>query len=194
VEYPFPLLISFYFKRFFQSLLHLKGEIPIKIRIIGACGTGKSYIARECSQRLGIPHYETDNFVWERGQEQRRFPIETRDRLLKEAACSEAWIIEGVHHKWGQESFEHADLIFIISPNKLVRDFRVFRRFIRTRLGLEHAHYKQSFKNLLVMTFVWNKGFDRDTMKEILELTKPYEAKRMIVKKNKEILAWIESM
>ncbi|WP_246072802.1 hypothetical protein [Paenibacillus dokdonensis] len=130
--------------------------------------------------------------MWERGQEQRRFPIETRDRLVKEAASTEAWIIEGVHHKWGKESFEHADLIFIISPNKLVRDFRVFRRFIRTRLGLEHANYKQSFKNLLVMTFVWNKGFDRDTMKEILELTKPYEAKRRIVKKNKEILEWIE--
>ncbi|MCJ8013255.1 hypothetical protein MUG84_16105 [Paenibacillus sp. KQZ6P-2] len=177
---------------FFETMLHRKGEIPIRIRIIGACGSGKSYIARECSRRLGIPHYETDNFVWERGLEQRKFPIETRDRLLREAVRTEAWIIEGVHHKWGKESFEHADVIFIISPNKFIRDFRILRRFVRARLGLERANYKQSFKNLLVMTFVWNKGFDQKNMNEILELTQPYEGRRIIVKSNKEILEYIQ--
>ncbi|MDR0269969.1 hypothetical protein [Paenibacillus sp.] len=89
---------------------------------------------------LEIPHYETDNFVWERGEEQRRFPIEIRDALLKQAVGSEAWVIEVVHHKWAQESFTEADYIFIICPNKFVRDFRILRRFFRTRLGLEHEH------------------------------------------------------
>lgn len=141
---------------------------------------------------LGIPHYETDNFVWERGELQRKFPPETRDRLLREAVQSEAWIIEGVHHKWGRESFEHADIIFIISPNRLVRDFRMFRRFVRTRLGMERANYKQSFKNLLIMTFEWNRGFDRVAMKEIAELTEPYKRKRIIVKSNQEIMQYIQ--
>jgi hypothetical protein len=42
---------------------------------------------------------------------------------------TESWIIEGVHHKWGQESFKKAELIFIIQPNKLLRDYRVIKRF-----------------------------------------------------------------
>ncbi|MWV44281.1 hypothetical protein GRF59_11615 [Paenibacillus sp. HJL G12] len=167
--------------------------MPIRIRIIGSCGSGKSFIARECSRMLGIPHYETDNFVWERGEVQRKFPPETRDRLLREAVQSEAWIIEGVHHKWGKESFEHADIIFIISPNRLVRDFRILRRFVRTRLGMERANYKQSIKNLFVMTFEWNRGFDRVAMKEITQLTEPYKRKRIIVKSNQEIIKYIRN-
>ncbi|WP_339322018.1 hypothetical protein [Paenibacillus sp. FSL W8-0194] len=165
----------------------------MKIRIIGSCGSGKSYIARECSRRLNIPHYETDNFVWERGEVQRRFPAETRDALLRLVACSEAWVIEGVHHKWGKESFEHADVIFIITPNRWVRDFRVIRRFLRTRLGLERANYKQSFKNLFEMAWVWNRKFDRVHMEEILEMTEPFKAKRMVVRSNKEILTYIQA-
>ncbi|GIO31661.1 MULTISPECIES: hypothetical protein [Paenibacillus] len=166
---------------------------PIKIRIIGSCGSGKSYIARECSRMFGIPHYETDNFVWERGEVQRRFPAETRDALLRKAVSGETWIIEGVHHKWGKESFEHADLIFIIMPNRWVRDFRIIRRFLRTRLGLERANYKQSFNNLIEMAFVWNRKFDEVNMKEIMEITEPYRAKRIVVRKNKEILKYIQA-
>lgn len=168
-------------------------EISIRIRIIGSCGSGKSYIARECSRMLGIPHYETDNFVWERGEVQRKFPPETRDRLLREAVGTESWIIEGVHHKWGQESFEHADVIFIISPNRLVRDARILRRFVRTRLGLEPANYKQSLGNLRMMLLEWNKGFDRVSMNEIMGLTQPYAFKRIIVKKNEEIVKYIQN-
>ncbi|QQZ64462.1 hypothetical protein JI735_14875 [Paenibacillus sonchi] len=33
----------------------------IRIRIIGGCGSGKSYTARELSKRYGIPYFETDN-------------------------------------------------------------------------------------------------------------------------------------
>lgn len=164
----------------------------MKIRIIGACGSGKSYIARECSRRLGIPHYETDNFVWERGEIQRKYPIETRDALLRQAVGSEAWIIEGVHHKWGQESFAEADYIFIICPNRLIRDFRILRRFFRTRLGLERANYKQSFRNLTEMAWVWNSGFDQVSIKEIMKLTEHYQNKRFIVRRNKDILKYIQ--
>lgn len=55
-----------------NSVLELKcsrswGGLNIRIRIIGVCGSGKSYIARELSIKYGLPCYETDNFVWERG-------------------------------------------------------------------------------------------------------------------------------
>ncbi|SDO79027.1 hypothetical protein SAMN04487897_12260 [Paenibacillus sp. yr247] len=47
-----------------------------------------------------------------------------------------------------------ADFIFIIKPNKLVRDFRVTWRFIKTRMGIEEWNYKQSLKNLYQMLFI----------------------------------------
>jgi adenylate kinase family enzyme len=172
-------------------MLH-KGAIHIKIRIIGACGSGKSYIAKELSKKYKIKCFETDNFVWDRTLENCKYPIEVRDKKLNEVVMTEAWIIEGVHYKWGIESFEQADLIFIIIPNKYVRNLRVIQRFIKTRLGFEQWNYKQSFKNLYEMLFIWNKGFDKENIKEILELTEGNSEKRIIVQDNKEIMGYVQ--
>jgi hypothetical protein len=77
------------------------------------------------SKKYEIKYYETDNFVWDRTLENSRYPVEVRDAKLNEIVTTEAWIIEGVHHKWGTESFKQADLMFLIKSNKYVRDFRI---------------------------------------------------------------------
>ncbi|AIQ72729.1 hypothetical protein NST28_05455 [Paenibacillus sp. FSL R10-2791] len=159
----------------------------MKIRIIGACGSGKSYIARELSRKYGVEYYETDNLVWDRSAENLRFSVEARDAQLEEILDKPSWILEGAHYKWGQESFKAADLIVILNPNKVIRDLRVFTRYIKTRLGLEQANYKQSFKNLYVMIFEWNRGYDQEAAHRIIELTDTLSDKRVIVKNNKEL-------
>ncbi|MFD0698017.1 hypothetical protein ACFQZT_28485 [Paenibacillus sp. GCM10027628] len=168
------------------------GVIDIKIRIIGACGSGKSYIARELSKKYGIHYYETDNLVWDRCAENRRNSIEVRDSRLNEILKQESWIIEGVHYKWGQDSINKADLIFLLTPNKYLRDFRVIRRFVRTRLGFESWNYKQTIRNLYTIIFNWNRGYDKNGIKDILELTDEYSEKRIIIKDNNEIFKHIE--
>lgn len=170
----------------------MKEENSIKIRIIGACGSGKSYIAKEISKRYGVNYYELDNLVWDRSEENLRFPIEIRDSNLMKIVNTEAWIIEGVHYKWGQESFKKADLIFIIQPNRFLRDYRVVKRFIKSRLGIEPWNYKQTLKNLYEMLFVWNKDFDKKNLKDIFEITEIYSEKRIAVKNNKEVLKYIQ--
>ncbi|WP_238652409.1 hypothetical protein [Paenibacillus piscarius] len=165
----------------------------IRIRIIGGCGSGKTYIAKLLAGTYGIPYYETDNFVWDRSGDNIRNTPETRDAQLARTVASESWIIEGVHHKWGMESFREADLIFLILPNAYIQDARVIRRFVRTRLGLEQGNYKQTFKGLRKMLFEWNRGFRKESIPEILELTEPYRAKRIIVRHNREILRHVTS-
>ncbi|MCR8656686.1 hypothetical protein [Paenibacillus endoradicis] len=164
----------------------------IKIRIIGACGSGKSFIAKVLSKKYGINYYELDNLVWDKSAVNVRYPIEIRDSKLCEIINKESWIVEGVHYKWGHDSFKNADLIFIIKPNKFIRDFRVIYRFIKTRLGIEQWNYKQSLKNLFQMLFIWNRGYDKEGIYTILELTSSFSYKRVIVKNNQEILKHIE--
>ncbi|WP_340021675.1 hypothetical protein MHI24_22090 [Paenibacillus sp. FSL K6-1096] len=105
--------------------------------------------------------------------------------------AKESWIIEGVHHKWGTESFREADLIVLIHPNAYIQDARVISRFVKTRLGLEQGNYKQTFKSLCTMLFEWNRGFRKESIPAILELTEPYRAKRIIVRHNREILGHV---
>lgn len=161
--------------------------LPIKIRIIGACGSGKSYIAKELSKKYGVDCYETDNLVWDRSAENLRYSVEARDAQLQEILNKTSWILEGAHYKWGYESFEKADLIVILSPNKVLRDCRVITRFMKTRMGWEQANYKQSFKNLLEMIRVWNRGYDKEGIHRILEMTEHLSHKRVIIKNNKEL-------
>lgn len=158
----------------------------MRIRIIGGCGSGKTYIAKLLSEKLGIPHYQTDNLVWDRTTNT-KFPEEVRDRMLQEIVDKDEWIIEGVHHRWGQSSFLEADYVFIIEPDRIIQNIRTVKRFIKTRLGLEQANYKQTFRDLMTMTFIWNRSFRRD-MKDILEITSQVQDNRHIVKNNMDIL------
>ncbi|WP_283249001.1 hypothetical protein [Paenibacillus antibioticophila] len=159
---------------------------------MGGCGSGKSYIAKELSKIYGIKYYELDNLVWDRSAENLRFPIEIRDSNLKKIVNTEEWIIEGVHYRWGQESFKKADLIFIIKPNRFLRDYRVIKRFIKSRLGIEPWNYKQTLKDLFQMLFIRNKDFDKKKLKDIFELTEIYAEKRFVVQNNKEVLKYVQ--
>ncbi|MDQ0196877.1 adenylate kinase family enzyme [Paenibacillus wynnii] len=160
--------------------------------MIGPCGSGKSFIAKELSKKYNIKGYELDNLVWDRSAENLRFPIEVREAKLDEILSMDSWIVEGAQYSWGTESFKKADIIFILKPNKLTRNYRVVRRFFRTRIGLEKWKYKQSFKNLYQMIFEWNRGYDQEGFSTILELTDEFADKRIIISNNKKIIVHIE--
>jgi adenylate kinase family enzyme len=163
----------------------------MKIRIIGPCGSGKSFISREIATLIGIKNYELDNFVWDRNEANKRYSEEIRDEKLSDIVNQESWIIEGVHYKWALDSFRQADYIFILSPPVIIRDYRVIKRFIRTRIGLEEWNYKQSFSNLIQM-FKWNRKFDLVHTKNIMNMTDQYAYKRYIVRSNKEIKNYLQ--
>lgn len=38
--------------------------MTMKIYIVGSVGSGKTTLARKVAAQLQIPHFETDNFVW----------------------------------------------------------------------------------------------------------------------------------
>ncbi|MFC5528724.1 hypothetical protein [Cohnella yongneupensis] len=146
-------------------------------------------MARALSKEFGIRHYETDNLVWDRTEDNLRYTTEQRDTMLAEIIGGDSWIIEGVHYKWGQDSFKEADVIYIFRPNRLLRELRVCARFVKTRLGIEKGNYKQSLRSLYTMIMDWNRGYDKQGMRDILALTEIYVDKRIIVRRNAHILA-----
>lgn len=162
----------------------------MNIRIIGPCGSGKSTAAKMISSRYGIPCYELDHMVWDRSTPvNRRYPKEIRDALLKAAMLQESWVIEGVECGWSADSFREADLIFILKPHVLVRDYRILRRFVRSRTGIEPWNYKQTLGNLWTMLVRWNHGYDWE---KLAGSTAACAGKCITVTSGKEILEHIE--
>lgn len=106
----------------------LKSIIPNKIHIIGSVGSGKTTLARALSYQLNIPYYELDNVVWRRTKngDIRNTPKE-RDEQLYNIVNSNAWIVEGAHHKWVSQSFQKADLIIFLDVSVVKRIVRIIK-------------------------------------------------------------------
>jgi len=158
-----------------------------RIHIIGSVGSGKTTLARRVSKELTIPYYELDNVVRERlPKGDRRRSEQERDTYLTEIIREESWIIEGVHHKWVDMSFQKADLIILLDTHYLVRIYRIFKRFILQKIGKEASHYKPSF-GLLYNMYKWNALFERKSRAEIINLLKQYENKCLIISTSDEL-------
>jgi adenylate kinase family enzyme len=65
-----------------------------KIIITGDAGRGKSTLAAKISEKLGIPHYSTDNFFYETKFTKIRYKKESID-LISKIYDQDKWIVEG---------------------------------------------------------------------------------------------------
>jgi adenylate kinase family enzyme len=163
-----------------------------KIHIIGSVGSGKTTLAKKLSYMLNIPYYEIDNIVWKRtpNGDIRNKP-EERDKILKEIITSDSWIVEGVHsEEWMMESFKHTDVILFLYPHNSIRIYRIIKRFIRQKIGIEESNYKPTLKIFFKM-FRWNNQFEERTP-SILKKLDIYNEKLTILKNNNEIALYKE--
>ncbi|WLR54199.1 AAA family ATPase [Mesobacillus subterraneus] len=160
---------------------------PIKIHIIGSVGSGKTTLSRSLSARFNLPHHELDNVVWQRTDtgDIRRSEKE-RDEYLKSIVKTDSWIIEGVHYEWVAESFEKADMIIFLDLSYRKRKYRIIKRFILQKLGVEKANYTPTLKIFRKM-FVWNRYFEEKSRQEIMNILRGHQDKLYIVKGSNEL-------
>jgi adenylate kinase family enzyme len=158
-----------------------------KIHIIGSVGSGKTTLGKQLSSKLNIPLYELDNVVWKRSKSgDVRRNDEERDLYLNSIIQSDAWIIEGVHHKWVTKSFQKSDLIIFLDTPYSKRKFRIILRFILQKLRIEKANYQPTFKIFKDM-FKWNAYFESKSKPEIFTILNDYKAKVIMVKDGNEV-------
>lgn len=159
----------------------------MKIYIIGSVGSGKTTLARKLASMLGLPHYETDNFVWSRSSDgDRRNSNEVRDVLFRDAIQQPGWIVEGVHLDWTEKGFLEAEYIIFLDIPVKTRSLRIIKRYFRQILGIEQSNYKPTF-TLFRRMFVWNQYFENEMRPKLLQRLLPYDDKLLIIKGNDEI-------
>lgn len=149
----------------------------MKIRIIGNSGSGKSYWAKRLSERYKISHYDLDDIVWnnrsnEYGVKNSR---EDRDKLLNTILERKDWIIEGVYYGWCQSTFEEADCILVLQVPRRVYCYRIIKRFLKRKLGLEEGK-KESLKSLKEL-LCWTKKWEEENWFEIKKLLEVQQEK-----------------
>ena len=149
----------------------------MKIHIIGGPGSGKSFLAEHLSQQYGIPHFDLDALQWNNESESygvKRDPQE-RDDLLNQLLEKEDWIIEGVYYAWCGRCFEEVDTIYLLNIPRYKYRYRIIRRFIRRKLGLENGK-KESLKSVSNL-LRWADKYQRVNLTEIRKILEKYQGK-----------------
>ena len=159
----------------------------MKIRIIGCSGSGKTYLAKRLSEKYNIPNFDLDDIQWDNSQNSYgvKMPIEKRNQMLNDILQQPDWIIDGVYYSWVQKSFEDADIIYVLDMPKRLYRFRIIKRFVKRKIGLEKGK-KETLKSVYNL-LKWTNTFQNTNMKEIIRILEPRKEKVVYIKKNEEI-------
>ncbi len=149
----------------------------MKIHIIGGPGSGKMFLAETLSERYGIPHFDLDELQWDNaanGYGTKRDPQE-RDALLHRILQRDDWIIEGVYYAWCGQCFADADQIYLLRVPRRRYRYRILRRFVRRKIGLEKGK-RETLKSVSSL-LKWADHFQENNLIEIRKILEQYPDK-----------------
>lgn len=164
-----------------------------KILIVGDAGRGKTALAQKISKKLGLPHYSTDDSLYEI-----KYTIfKDRQKGLNEMAeiyRSNKWVVEGTTRYLLNGGMDAADIIIHLKYKSIFSQiFNLLKRhFVRKDKSL--------WQSLLLMRHVIYKRFQtkksRQEMKQmtISEHILPHMHKSIVLTSFKEIDEFIDSI
>ena len=153
----------------------------MKIHIIGCSGCGKTYLAKQLSEKYNIPNFDLDDIFWDNAVGYSvKIPPEKRAELLENILKNDSWIIEGVYFSWCGRCFEDADKIYVLDMPKYLYKFRIIKRMVKRKLGLEKGK-KETLKSVYNL-LKWTDKFQKQNLPEIKKMLAEYDDKTVWVK------------
>ena len=164
----------------------------MKIFIIGCSGSGKTHFAKTLCKMYKIPHFDLDNIYWDNNSNCYgiKTPLKKREELLNDILKNNDWIIEGIYYSWTQNCFKEADKIFVLDIPKRVCIYRIIKRFIQRKLGLEKGKKETITSNCQLIK--WTNKYISENMPQIRKIVSQYQEKTTYIKKPLEIKHFID--
>jgi len=114
-----------------------------KIYILGASGSGKSFLGNKLSDKLKVPHYELDDLYFIRKYDKPR-SYESRAKKAKKLWAKNKWILDGGGGLWNRDAMKHAELVIWLQTPFRIRSWRLFKRYIHRK-----GKYGETLKDCL---------------------------------------------
>jgi adenylate kinase family enzyme len=158
-----------------------------KVHIIGAPGSGKTYTATKLQKLMDLKAYDLDKIFWDQNENTYvRSSEESRTEKLDHVLSKEHWIVEGVYYKWLANTFDDSDIIIILNPPVLIRQWRIFKRFFIRKFIM--GQFRKETLSSFIEMFWWNQKFDNDNMYRILNFTLEHKNKIVFCKNYDEVM------
>lgn len=154
-----------------------------KIGIIGCSGSGKTYLSKYLSNKYKVPYFDLDDIVWDNSEFYGvKRDKESRKLLLNNILENKSWIIEGIYYnKWVKQSFDDADIIYVLNIPAYICIYRVIKRFIKRKLHMEKGR-KESFQSLISL-ISWIYHYNNKEFPAVSLILEEYNSKVIYLNK-----------
>lgn len=161
----------------------------MKIYIIGASGSGKTYLAKKLASKYRVSVNSLDDLFWDNSGSHYNVKrnSEERNAMLEQILQSDDWIIEGVQYSWCDKCFENADIIYVLDMPRLLCRLRIIRRFMKRKLS-RNSRNNETLKSLVYL-LKWTKKFYKVNLIEIREKLAHYQSKVVFLSSKNDINA-----
>lgn len=163
-----------------------------RICLVGACGSGKTVLAREIARRSGLPLFHLDQIYWQSGW--KGLDMEEYARRHAELIAQERWILDGNFSSTYTPRFRKADeILFFDLPGRKgfwQAMWRTTRYWRRVRPDMPQGCPDRF--NLDFIRYSWN--FNEEIRPKILHAVEEAEATERMrrITSREEAAQWLE--
>ncbi len=164
-----------------------------RIVIFGGSGTGKSTLARNLGEKLGLPVYHLDKFYWKPGWQAVSRP--ELDAAIHETMAKDEWIMDGCYSRTLPERLERCDTVIYMDFNRFACIFGILQRYF-TNLGKVRPDMSEGCEERLnwdFMVYIWTYN-DQKRARNYEYLAQAGHAQVVILKNRRQVNKFLESI
>lgn len=137
----------------------------MKIYIIGSPASGKTTLSKKLSEKYHIKRYELDCIVYDDEHEHVKRTDEEINRLFNKILKEKSWIIEDVGRSKFEKGRVECDKIYYLKFSKQEIYKRIFKRWLKQKMGKEQYNYPPTLSQLLNMIKIANQYSKKEPSK-----------------------------
>ena len=137
----------------------------MKIYIIGSPASGKTTLSKKLSEKYNIKRYELDCIVYDDEHEHVKRTDEEINRLFNKILKEKSWIIEDVGRSKFEKGRVECDKIYYLKFSKQEIYKRIFKRWLKQKMGKEQYNYPPTLSQLLNMIKIANQYSKKEPSK-----------------------------
>lgn len=157
-----------------------------RILIIGCGGAGKSTLARQLGEKLGLPVVHLDKLFWKPGWVE--MPGDEFDELLRQEMAKEKWIMDGNFNRTLPERIKHCDTIIYLDFSRLACLMGVLKRIVTT-YGTVRPDMGEGCPERIDLEFLkWVWNYNQNKREKNYRLLNEAEGVQTIALKNRRMV------
>lgn len=150
-----------------------------KVAIIGSGGAGKSTFATQLGDKLDIPVYHLDKFLWRSNWTE--IPKYEQRQIQQQLILKDEWIIDGNYGSTMDVRLQAADTIIFLDIHRVICVYRAVKRMVRywnrTRPDMaDGCNERFDFKFL---KWIWN--YPTTKRPAILQKLEEFSAEKKVI-------------